>query len=177
MASEIGALEAMERYAPLGPDFLTWIAFSVLENRPPELDGVPLDIAIKGPIVLVSAAGEATKVTLAGEESHGAPEFRSAIAEGKKLVKARLTLTEGADQFEFTFNGETFDFGSVKLPVPKVPDLDQYVADRVTAFQKLADTFDRLYEQFLALRLSPENWKREAATWRKWAKGTRDVES
>ena len=62
------------------------------------------------------------------------------------------------------------------VPVPKVPDLDQYVADRVTAFQKLADTFDRLFEQFLSLRLSPENWKKEAAAWRRWAKGSRGAE-
>jgi hypothetical protein len=174
MAGELMALEAMEKYSPLGPDFLTWLCIRIIEGEMPTLDNIPLEFTIKGPITLEGSGGEATKVTLAGEEAPGSPEFCSALSEGKKLVRARLVLVEGADQYEFTLNGETFDFGSVKIPVPKVPDLDQYLSDRVVAFQHLAEIIDRLYEAWLPLRLTPAEWKKETAAWRRLGKKLND---
>ncbi|MDX2175132.1 MAG: hypothetical protein SF028_01550 [Candidatus Sumerlaeia bacterium] len=164
--AELGVLEAFEQYRPLGPDFLTWLAMSArAENAVTLADGTRLELEVRGPLALAAGGGEATKVTLAGDDAVGAPELRSALGEGKRLVKARLVLTEGADQYAFTFNAETFDLSALKVPVPRIPDLAQYATDRVTAMQHLFDVVERAYEEFLALRLAPEQWAETVESW------------
>lgn len=165
--AELSALEAFERFGALGPDFLTWMLVRHLENVPIDLDGAPLDLAIGGPLMLEGPSGEATKISLSGEEAASAPEVRSALREGKKLVRARLTITIGADQYVFTLDAGTFDLRAVKLPVPKVPDLDQHMEDRLASMQFLQAMVDRLYEGFLPIRLSPKAWAEEAQMWKR----------
>ena len=76
-----------------------------------------------------------------------------------------MVLTEGADQYAFTFTAETFDLSALKVPVPRLPDAAQYATDRVTAMQHLFDIVERAYGDFLALRLAPEQWAATVESW------------
>ena len=162
-----GALELMERYATMGPDFLTWLAIRVLRGdvpAPPSEPGLKVDML--GPLVLGSAMGEATKITFAGDEAAAAPEVRAALREGKRLYRAKLIFTAQDAIWNFTLDAETFDLRSVKVPVPKVPDLDEYLHLRLQALQHLNHLVLELYEIFLPMRLEPGQWRDEVLSWR-----------
>lgn len=171
MAEQLAPLEAFQKYAALGPDFLTWMLVRVLET---DLPGPPSELALKvdiqGPLLFASEGGEARKVTLAGEEAASAPEVHAALRQGKRLVRAKLLFTAHEDIWAFTLDAETFDVKSAKLPVPTIADANQYIQMRIESLSRLYHLLDELYEQFLALRLDPVAWKSEAARWKKIAK-------
>lgn len=161
-------LEVLERYGSLGPDFLTWFALHCDEEGFAATPGEPgLSAAVLGPMVFASDTGEATKMSLAGDEAAAAPEVAAALRAGKRLVRARIQLAAQDAEWTFTLDAETFDLRSAKLPVPKVPDLDEYLMLRIQALQHLDLLVRELFEKFLALRLDPTAWKAEVGTWRK----------
>lgn len=165
--ADLAILQAFERYGALGPDFLTWLFARVVRTEPPEcpLDAL-LEIDIHGPLVLEAAGGEATRVALAGEEAATAPEVRSALREGKRLVRAKLIFKSGTDEFQFTLDATTFDLRGLKVNVPKSADANQVLADRVAAMQRVFDLIDSLFEVFLPLRLDKAVWQEETERWR-----------
>lgn len=170
--AELSVLEAFERYGSLGPDFLTWLFVSTqTEGDNPSISQYVQEIEFRGPIVLMGEGGEALKVSLSGDEAPNAPEVRSALAEGKRIVRSKLLLTVGADQFQCTLNAESFDLSGLKLPIPKTPDWELFLSDRIQAMQHLYGILDALFEAFLAIRLSPDLWKKEAELWLALAKG------
>lgn len=172
MSIELSPMEAFQKYAALGPDFLTWLLVHVLEDdfpRPASEPGLKIDI--QGPLLFISEDGEARKVTLTGEEAAGAPEVTSALRQGKKLTRAKLIFTAQEDTWAFTLDAEFFDLRSIKLPVPTVPDINQYLQMRIEATMRLYSLVDEIFQDlFLPLRLSPEVWKEEAKSWIKKAK-------
>lgn len=168
--AEPAALEIMERYATMGPDFLTWLAVRVIQDTVPAPASEPgLKFDVLGPLVLGSTLGEATKITLAGDEAVAAPEVRAALREGKRLYRAKLVFTAQDSVWTFSLDAESFDLKSVKLPVPKVPDLDEYLHLRIQALQHLNVLVLELFELFLPIRLDPALWREEVAAWRSLA--------
>ncbi|MEO8376366.1 MAG: hypothetical protein ABI579_01745 [Candidatus Sumerlaeota bacterium] len=173
MAEQLAPLEAFQKYAALGPDFLTWILVRVLDTDlpgPPSEPGLKVDI--QGPLLFASEGGEARKVTLSGEEAASAPEVQSALRQGKRLMRAKLLFTAVEDTWAFTLDAETFDVKSAKVPVPMIPDMNQYIQMRIESLSRVYHLLDELYEQFLSLRLDPAAWKSEAARWKKIAKAS-----
>ena len=169
---QLAPLEAFQKYAALGPDFLTWLLVRVLDTDVPPPPSEPgLKIDIKGPLLFVGEGGEATKVTLAGEEAASAPEVSSALRQGKKLHRAKLIFNANEDAWQFTLDAEFFDLKGIKLPVPSLADEGEYLSMRIQSTMRLYQLVDELYEAFLVLRLDPEAWKDEAAKWKKKAKG------
>lgn len=167
-AAEISNMEIMDRFASMGPDFLTWLCMESLRDTlvpPPSEPG--LIVVPKGPVVLFSDLGEATKVTLAGDEAPSAPEFLSAIAQGKRLQRCRLEFTAQDATWLFTLDSQTMDVKSVKLPVPKLADLDEYVMMRVQATQHLYHLLNELFDQFLHQRCDPQRWPECLKAWAK----------
>lgn len=166
MAAEVSNLEVLERYAALGPDFLTWLAVRSLRGDLPAPESEPgMEVQLLGPITLAASHGEATKVTLAGDEAASAPEVQSALRQGKRLLRAKVQFDIVDMQYVFTLDAETFDLRSVKLPVPKVPDLDEYLRMRIQALQHLDRVVRELFEVFLPVRLEPAAWKAEVTSW------------
>ncbi len=173
MSPELSPMEAFQKFAALGPDFLTWLLVRVLNDDYPKPASEPgLKIDIQGPLLFISDDGEAKKVTLAGEEAASAPEVASALRQGKKLTRAKVIFTAQEDTWAFTLDAQYFDLKSIKLPVPSIPDLNQYLQMRIEATMRLYSLVDELYtDVFLPIRLSPEAWKEEAKSWVAKAKG------
>lgn len=169
MASELAPLEAFERYGSLGPDFLTWIFVRILDGEVPPIPSEPgLKLDVQGPLQFAAEDGDARKVTLAGTEAPTAPEVVSALRQGKRLMRAKLLLTAVEDTWTFTLDAETFDLRSIKLPVPVMPDAEAFLEARVEAALRLYLLLDELFEVFLPVRLSVEEWREEL---RRWTKG------
>lgn len=160
------ALEALDRYGSLGPDFLTWLAARVRAGDLPALESEPgLSVDLHGPLLFEAPHGEATRVALAGEEAGTAPEVDAALRQGKRLRRAKLSFAVVDAEWHFTLDAETFDLRSVKLPVPKVADANEYLHLRVQALQHLARLVDELFELFLPIRLDPTTWQTEVRGW------------
>lgn len=165
--AQLSALELMDRYGTLGPDFLTWLC---VHTRRGDLGPVPsepgLQVMLMGPMLFTSETGEATKMTLAGDEAASAPEVDAALRQGKRLMRTKMDFTVMDAKYVFTLDAETFDLRSIKLPVPKLPDLDEYLTMRVQATQHLARLVSELFEQFLPLRLDVAAWRDEVESWK-----------
>ena len=165
---ELAPMEAFQRYASLGPDFLTWLLVRVLDDEVPQITSEPsLKVDIQGPLLFTGEGGEAKKVTLAGEEAASAPEVTSALRQGKRLARARLLFNAMEDIWAITLEAETFDLKSVKLPVPKISHRDEYLRLRVESLMRLQHLLDEMFETFLALRLDREAWKNELDRWQR----------
>ena len=167
-ARALTTLEILDRYGSLGPDFLTWLAVHAGEEGFAGTPSEPgLMVTVLGPMVFQSDTGEATKMSLAGDEAASAPEVLAALRAGKRLTRAKLQLNAQDAEWVLTLDGETFDFRGLKLPVPKVADLDEYLSLRIQATQHLDLLIRELFEKFLAVRLDPAAWKDEAKSWSK----------
>ncbi|MEQ8821523.1 MAG: hypothetical protein RLY93_14890 [Sumerlaeia bacterium] len=164
--AQMSNLEVMERYATLGPDFLTYLCVRSSQGTlDPPASEPGLTLALMGPMVFASDTGEATKVTLAGDEASAAPEVEAALRQGKRLIRGKVEMKAQDAVWNFTLDGETFDMKSMKLPVPKVADADEYMALRVQAIQHLAMLINDLFEAFLPIRLDAELWRAEVEGW------------
>lgn len=170
---ELAPIEAYQRYASLGPDFLTWLLVRVLDTDVPPPQSEPaLKVDIQGPLMFAGEGGEAKKVSLAGEEAAAAPEVSSALRQGKRLMRAKIIFSAMEDTWTFTLDAETFDIKSAKLPVPNISDRDEFLKMRVESLMHLQNLVDELFENFLVVRLDQEAWKAEAQRWMKAAKQT-----
>lgn len=168
--NELSPLEAFQRYSALGPDFLTWVLVRVLNDDLPPLQAEPsLKVDIQGPLLFMAEGGEAKKINLSGDEAAMAPEVLSALRQGKKLIRTKLIFTAMEDTWQFTLDAETFDVRGVKLPVPAMSDIEKYFEMRLEALARLNLFIDEMFEGFLSLRLNPDEWKAEAAAWKKLA--------
>ncbi|MCC5876107.1 MAG: hypothetical protein JJU11_07810 [Candidatus Sumerlaeia bacterium] len=168
---ELDVTTAMNQYGSLGPDFLTWLLVRVLKDDmvpPPSEPALTLDI--KGPLAFAADGGEATKVTMAGDEAASAPEVFSALRQGKRLHRAKVEIHVGESNWTFTLDASTFDIKSAKLPVPNQIDLDSFLSLRVESIMALHHYIDEIYDMFLPYRLDPEAWKAEVSSWRQLAK-------
>lgn len=169
---ELAPLEAFQKYAALGPDFLTWILVHVLQSDLPVPEDNPaLKVDLQGPMLFQSEGGEARKISFTGDEAAAAPEVLSALRQGKKLTRAKLVFSVVEDTWAFTLDAETFDLKSMKLPVPAIADLDEYLSMRVQSTVRLYQMLDDLFEVFLRFRLDAEAWFDEGQLRKKLAKG------
>ncbi len=169
---QLSPLEAFERYAPLGPDFLTWLLVHVVESDLPEISVEPtLKLDIQGPMVFEGGQGEAGKMTLTGEEAATAPEVLSALREGKRLKRAKVLFNADEVAWHFTLDAVTFDLRGSKLPVPNMPDAADQLFIRLESLSQLYAILDELFEKFLQIRLDPETWRQELIFWRQWTQG------
>lgn len=165
---EFDVTQAMDRFGSLGPDFLTWLLVRLLKDEmepPPSEPSLVIDI--KGPLQFAADGGEATKVTMAGDEAASAPEVFSALRQGKRLHRAKLEFIVHEMTWTFTFDGGTFDLRSTKLPVPNIPDQDAFLTTRLESIMGLYHYIDELFDRFLPHRLDPTAWKAEVESWRK----------
>ncbi len=168
--NQLSVLEILDRYGSVGPDFLTWLCVRWMRDDVPAPPSEPgLQVSFLGPVVLGSETGEATKISFSGEDAPSAPEVQAALRQGKRLLRSKLVFTAQDASWQFTLDAETFDLKSIKLPVPKLPDLDEYMAMRVQATQHLARLVEELFELYLPIRLDAVVWKSEVESWKQAA--------
>ena len=157
----------------IGRDFLMWLWFySETVGKLQHPDYGEFDILIEGPLVFDfdgEARGAAETTIKKGENPLRSAEAKAAIEVGKKLKKAKLSMTRANQVWSGTFDADQFAFGSFKLPEGESMNEDEIFSDRVlnlaifrsaisAYFKKFADAM--LGMEFPAFEKSIRDWAR-----------------
>ncbi len=156
---------AYNRYKFLGYEFLTWIWYTMEEDREklhtidPEL--VSLDIGNK--IILENCINDAVEsITIKGDEADLKEGFL-ALRKGAVVTEIHLSYKSGDHQWLFTIKGESLNISNLKTPetgpVEKKEDLDAAVLEKVFLYEKVVVLIDNIYKHFIHLRVSGQ-WDR-----------------
>ena len=143
-----------------GRDFLTWLWFFAETElaRIKHPDFGDFTLALEGPLTFAYSPGKAKDPELggAGESTvkRGNPmtsaEAKAALASGKKLRKAKIMLARGdADKWTFTFDADTFAFGSLSLPEGDEEELDSRFEERITFLHILHMVMRQYFVRFV----------------------------
>jgi len=160
----------------LGREFLTWLWFKSEErNGMVLLPGFgDVELAFVRRLALESGEGEYTESVVCQGQHADLKEGKEAVRQGKKIKEARISLGRDSAKWEFSFKADTFQFQSLKLPVPTDMDVAEEedksgrTLERMYLIETAIKTMDDLFKFFLDLRLS-ENWPAEASRMEHWA--------
>ena len=127
--------EELEDMMP-GRDFLTylWYLSESGEAAVTHAQYGDFDILVEGPLVFGSgdmAKGSAETSVKKGDLPQQSAEAKAALAVGKKLKKAKVTLTRGEDIWSGTFDADKFIFSSLTLPEGEELEPDSRFGERM----------------------------------------------
>ena len=130
------------------------------------------DLMIEAPLIFAGAgdergAGEADLKK--GDSPLRSAEAKAAVAVGKKLRKAKLTLTRGDQIWSGTFDADKFAFSSFRLPEGEEMDEEERFAERITNLSVFREAVSGYFRLFVKSLLGDEA-KKTAAAIRDWAK-------
>lgn len=154
----------------VGRDFLTWLLYYSESVGKLNFENNEFDIMLEAPLVLIDenearGAGE-TSVKKGDSPLRGA-EVKAALEVGKKLKKAKFTLTRDDNSVWCgTFDADNFVFGSFKLPEGEEMNPDEIFADRVRALATFRLVLIEYFKLFASSMLNDRNAVETAM--RKW---------
>ena len=181
----------------LGTEFLTWLFYRWEKEADAfELNGERCQMMFEGPLMFSGDdAPGCHETVLRNGTPLDTPEFGIALWNGKKLRRAKLTLTRNDWIVSATVDGYDFAFRSLKCDPPKkakesdsfsempsmnspgapAPEPDMGDSKRkLTADERLdraafyVDAFLALYDMFLQLREDPVKWRDELSKIQPW---------
>ena len=153
----------------VGRDFLTWLLYYSESVGKLTFENNEFDIMLEAPLVLLDeneARGAGETTVKKGDSPLRGAEVKAALEVGKKLKKAKFTLTRDDNSVWCgTFDADNFVFGSFKLPEGEEMNPDEIFADRVRALatfrQVLVEYFKLYASAMLADRDAVERDMRE----------------
>ena len=157
----------------LGSEFATWLWFCTEQGGDFDLGPIGVVTVQLGDDLRLTSEDCESQVT---QLTRGAPaysaEAKAALMVGKKLSRAKFTLTRGAgtskeETHSVTIDSERFVLSAFLLPRIKADSLEERFVERMYAYQDGIEMFDALYREFLAVRLS-ELWEDELFAIRRW---------
>lgn len=130
------------------------------------------DLMIEAPLVFAGegderGAGEADLKK--GDSPLRSAEAKAAVAVGKKLRKAKLTLTRGDQIWSGSFDADKFAFSSFRLPEGEEMDEDGRFAERISNLWVFKEAISGYFRLFVKSLLGDEAEKTAAAI-RDWAR-------
>ncbi len=181
----------------LGTEFLTWLFYRwEKENATFEMEGEQCQLMFEGPLMFSGdKAPGCHETVLRNGTPLDTPEFGIALWNGKKLRRAKLTLTRNDWIVTATVDGYDFAFRSLKCEAPKkakesdafsqMPSMNAPGAPKMepeegegkrklSADERLdraafyVEAFLHLYGMFLELRDDRTAWRNELAKIRPW---------
>lgn len=166
---------APDERAFLGEEFLTWLWWrsetgrAEFELSQSERVGVALD----APLLLKSTEedenGNRPEQTLKFGSPLRGPESGVALRRGKRLVRAKLILSDGTREWNCTFDAENFVLKSIRVPEPDADDDSGDPAlENVSAFEETFLMFDAIFRIYLIERISPEFRSKQLREMRAW---------
>lgn len=158
--------------AHLGRDFLLYLWYyseSVGELEHPEYGS--FDILIEGPLSFEGDGedrGAGETVVRKGESPLRSAEAKAALSVGKKLRKAKLTLTRLNQIWGGTFDADKFSFSSFKLPEGEQMNEFEIFAERIENLAVFRDAIVAYVVKF-ADAMSKENFENTRKAITEWA--------
>ena len=154
----------------IGRDFLTWLWFySETESTIKVEPHGEFEVLVEAPLLFVAdegqGAGEST--VKKGDSPTRSAEAKAALAAGKKLKKAKLTITRGGEIWSGTFDADQFAFGSFKLPEGENMDEDSVFCERVQNLSVFRDAFIGYFCKFAdsMMGIEAENFQKKVREW------------
>ena len=162
----------------LGEEFLTWLWYYGDNNEWAmqfEDEGY-VQFGMDELLVMKSADLNSSQ-SLSGAVPIYSPEARTGLKEGKKVTKARIILESGGSEWAFTCNSETFQFSSLKLLQTSTKDPEERFLEFAYDMEQAVEVFDKMYEFFLKIRLSPEWDSKELPNIKTWMQKEREKDA
>ncbi len=154
----------------LGNEFLLWLWFEA-EGRSGSVNteaAGEVSILLDRSLDLDCAYGSTGKDSLRGTAPGRFPEARDALRTGKLPRKAGLILDAQNQQFNCTFNPESFTLGSTKLPVVEDAESPRVLfEERIALLRDLCAALDGLLATFLKHRAGSA-WEGQTGNLRRW---------
>lgn len=180
----------------LGTDFLTWLYWFWEKGAATfEMDGETCGLMFEGPFLFEAAdVPGCHETTLRNGTPQDSPEFGTALWNGKRLRRAKLTLVRGETVVSATVDGADFAFRAVKLPkkhasgprdesvenlpsalaapsAPPAPPAERgpvTLTERMDAVGFFVDAFLTLFDTYVRLRTDPAAWAAALGDLRAW---------
>jgi hypothetical protein len=152
-------------------DFLTWLWFhSETEEGEVKLRKNSYNCLVDGPLSFASSEeceGSFEISIRKGMPSRSA-EAKSALAVGKKLKKASITLAKGKDIWKAVFNADSFIFTSLALPEGEKLDPASAFDERLRLIAEFHAVITEYIRTFF-IELKSQDWKNKQRQILKWA--------
>lgn len=162
-AAEVERARAREQFLAgktwLGREFLTWLLWrSESSDALLEFHGEPVHVLFGGRLTLKGVTGDVIELTVKGTEAAYSKVNRFALEHGLLIHAAKIKLTLGEKEFDFTLDAQLLDIRSAKLPDLLTDDEDDRIQERLFLSERLGDLVQTVFIHFLELRRTPE-WK------------------
>ena len=156
---------AYNRYRFLGNEYLTWLWFT-LENEREILNQFDKDITnleIGNRLVLENRHGESLEtITIKGDEA-GLEEGILALKKGALVNDLNIIYRCGDQTWQFNIKGESLNISNLKTPVSgkieNKEDMEGAVLEKIYLYDKIVNFVERSFLYFIQTRLS-ENWEK-----------------
>jgi hypothetical protein len=153
---------SFNRYRFLGHEFLTWLWFLMEKDSSRLKDMIPdMDlIRIGNQIRLENNRSRAPEtITIQGDEA-GLEEGILALRKGAVVTEINIACEMGAHLWQFTLKGESLNLSNIKTPptgpIEEKSDFEGKILEKIHLFSQIVQLVDKLYQNFLKVRLSPE---------------------
>lgn len=155
-----------------GRDFLTWLWYQ--SETGGTINCAPygeFGVLVEGPLTFAFAAeanGAEETVVKKGDCPLRSAEAKAALSVGKKLKKAKLSLTCGNNVWSGTFDADKFAFNSLKLPEGESSSPDERFIERMEFLYTFKCAIEGFFRKFAETMLAMDYPETEK-TLRKWA--------
>ena len=153
----------------LGPEFLTWLWYRIDETggdfQWPDLGRYGMMVGES--LVLDGDELDATKDSFRGGAPAEAVEAGAALAAAKKVSQMRVLVARDEAEWRGTITAATLDVGGLKVPKTEAKDAHEVLDDQLSGLEEWIKVQDRLFKDFLVLRLGPE-WRQHVEAVRTW---------
>ena len=165
---------AYNRYKFLGEEFLTWLWFQIDTNQHlfTTFDHEITSFHIGNRVVLENRKTETLeRITIKGDDA-GFEEGILALRKGALVTELNLAFHANNQEWKFTIKGESLNLSGVTIPktgLPETPeDLEGFVIEKTYHYDKVINFLDKIYANYIKLRISNSWKKNDAVQIRKW---------
>ena len=167
------------QYSFLGEEFLTWLWYRSESGRSTFAlkDRTEVAISLDDFLCIGGGGEDETEQTLRKGLPTRSLEATAALSAGKRLVKSRLILAQGDDEWLLTLDGARFAYASVRRQGAE-EDADSPEArdiDRIESFVRVGELLDGVYEIFLEERLRESFVEKTLPEMRSWVDARAEV--
>jgi hypothetical protein len=157
---------AYDRYKFIGHEFLTWLWYAI-DNAPDTLEKIDPNmraLEVGNRIVLKNQTENGDETISIKGDTAGLEEGLLALAKGAMVTEINLVYKTEEHQWQFSLKGESLGFSSLKTPetgnIETQDDIEGMVLEKAYLLEKATGLLDRLFNHFVALRVS-STWLNE----------------
>ena len=175
---KISFAEHKEDEPCIGRDVLTWLWFYGETEGKIEHDQFgTFDVMIEGPLTFAYASdsqGAGETVLKKGDFPQRSAEAKAAILSGKKLKKAKVTITRNKDVWSGNFDADKFAFGSLTLPDGEAQDDEGRFEERMQSLVVLERAVEAYFNLFVD-KLTSSDFAGYQSKIQKWASEREEI--